>query len=48
MLVKTALDRTGLVDAFVKEPLAKTRSAACRAPNRCRIGLYSGTLPLVK
>jgi hypothetical protein len=48
MLVKTALDRTEAVSVFVKEPLAKTPSAVCRATNRCRIGLYSGTLPLVK
>ena len=33
---------------FAKEPLAKARGAVCRLPSRCRIGLGSGTLPLVK
>ena len=48
MLVKTSIACTEVVGFFAKEPLAKTRGAVGRLPSRCRVGLGSGTLPLVK
>ena len=48
MLVKTFFARTEVAGFFVKEPSAKARGVVCRLPSRCRIGLGSGTLPLVK
>ena len=48
MLAKASLSRAEVSMVAIHDPPAKTRSTVCRFPGRCRIGLGSGTLPLVK
>jgi hypothetical protein len=48
MLVKVSHARAELLAVFVSESLAKAGGAMCRLPMWCRIGIGSGTLPLVK